>query len=314
MGTRFNLMCKKGDSGKALPGLHGAYLSASATVEASIVIPIFIYAVMSVMYIIQMISVQVHIQESLYNVARSAAKYAYLYDCVKKGQSSKEDIKDAEGGEAAAWIENGFTIAALQAMLIKEAGTDYAGSVHILGGNAGYVMAGSRIMESGNDIVIRVSYAVRNPFDIFGIAPKKFVQQVSVTAWLGNASCTGVDADKGSDAGKKENEEYVYITQNGSVYHTDAVCTYLNISVEKIGIHEIDNRRNAGGGRYYECEYCLSHYQGMGECYISQYGDRYHLSANCPKIERSVMKVPLSSVGNMKQCSKCRAKTGMGGG
>lgn len=65
------------------PNVHRAYLSASATVEAALVMPLFIYAVTAVMYIMQMLSVQLHIQKSLYNECRLLARYAYLSDCLQ---------------------------------------------------------------------------------------------------------------------------------------------------------------------------------------------------------------------------------------
>lgn len=83
------------------PNVHRAYLSASATVEAALVMPLFIYAVTAVMYIMQMLSVQLHIQESLYNECRLLARYAYLSDCLQNGDdsdgaiSSNQNVADA---------------------------------------------------------------------------------------------------------------------------------------------------------------------------------------------------------------------------
>jgi protein-S-isoprenylcysteine O-methyltransferase Ste14 len=43
-------------------------LNASASVEGAIVIPLFIYAVMSIMFIMQVIAVRIHINNAIYTI------------------------------------------------------------------------------------------------------------------------------------------------------------------------------------------------------------------------------------------------------
>ena len=61
-------------------GSKKVYLPASATVEASLVIPIYIYAVLAVMYIMQILSVKSDMDRAVYNALRSMSKHAYMYE------------------------------------------------------------------------------------------------------------------------------------------------------------------------------------------------------------------------------------------
>lgn len=295
---------QKNDSCIVLPNIRGTYLSASAAVEAALVMPIFIYAVMAVMYIMQMILVQIQVQESLYNAGRQIAKYAYLYDCIDKGMNERGDISRTDE-QNISWFEKGISVVGVQAAFVREIGTGYADKAGIVGGNAGYVMLGSKIMEGSKDIILNVSYVLKNPFDIFGIAVKKFTQQVSVTAWLGDDKCMGVEGD---DTLTHNNQEYVYLTTFGEVYHTDKGCTYLKPAVRRIKRENILNERNENGAKYYECEYCTKRAKETDSIYITSYGNRWHVTDKCPKINRSIMKVLKSSVADMRKCSKCGEK------
>lgn len=294
----------KNDSCIVLPNIQGAYLSASATVEAALVIPVFIYAVMAVMYIMQMIMVQVRVQESLYNTGRQVAKYAYLYDCIDKGMNSREDIIKTQKQDLS-WLDKGIHLAGAQVIFINEIGTEYAKKAGVAGDSAGFVMLGSKIMEGNKEIFLEVSYVLKNPFDIFGIALKKFTQQVSLTAWLGDDKCMGVEAD--STLADSADREYVYITASGEVYHTKKSCTYLQPSVSRVRYEDIQNMRNEGGAIYYQCEYCVERTEITGFVYITPYGSRWHASGKCPKINRNIMKVLKTSVPDRKICSKCKA-------
>ena len=290
----------------------GACLSASATVEAAFVIPVFIYGVMTVLYLLQMVGTQIRVQEALYNEGRRLARYAYLEDCLEEaaqqGKSEEtEKLSQAEKPEEQSLIQKGVTLALAQGMFLKELGSMYGERSHVVGGNAGFIMTGSKFCEGNRDIVLEVTYFIRNPFDIFGLAVRKFTQRATVTVWTGNDRCTGIDGEgsnaETNGAQKDQQKEYVYVTQHGEVYHQNRGCTYLQPSIRSISIESLPNQRNAYGGKYYACEKCGN---GQNEvAYVTEYGTRYHLNRNCSQIKRNVMKVLLSDVEDMRGCSKC---------
>lgn len=81
-------------------------LNASASVEGAIVIPLFIYAVMSIMFIMQVIAVQIHINNAFYVTLRKCAGYVYVY-------------------ENSGNVPKGMVAETIRRLLIDEIGTDY---------------------------------------------------------------------------------------------------------------------------------------------------------------------------------------------
>lgn len=108
-----------------------------------------------------------------------------------------------------------------------------------------------------------------------------------------------------AEEGTSEKDIYVYITENGRVYHKNYECSYLNPSVEGCLISNIGSRRNSSGAKYYPCETCCSGNASSGTVYITSYGSRYHTYKNCSNIKRNAKRVKLSDIGNMPPCSKC---------
>jgi len=97
-------------------------------------------------------------------------------------------------------------------------------------------------------------------------------------------------------------DETVYVTATGMVYHRDYHCTYLDLSIHMVSKEELEGLRNDSGGKYYPCEHCGG---GWGGVYITDSGDRYHGSLSCSALKRTVYAVPLSEAAGKGACSKC---------
>jgi hypothetical protein len=272
-----------------------ACLPASATVEAALVIPIYVYAVMTILYLIQIVAIKSSVYQALYDNTRTLSRYAYAYI---KYHAGDEKILTAEsGGRYNNVVKNGITTAVAQGMLVESLGSDFAQHNHIVGGNAGFNMMKSSIMDGNNVIELTVNYTIKNPFDVFGIGILTVSQSCKTEAWLGENYNEGA-----GDA--QQISKQVYITVMGEVYHIDKSCTYLNPVVYSIGNAELSVARNKSGAKYYPCEKCALNSEGV-ELYITEYGDRYHVSANCSKLKRTVLEVSLDSVSDRRPCSKC---------
>lgn len=88
-------------------------LKASSTLEAALVLPIFIYAVMAVMYFIQIMAVRSHINDALYMTLKKCAGYAYIYEnyaeyagekALEGGVADSETIDSASGLLKMEWL------------------------------------------------------------------------------------------------------------------------------------------------------------------------------------------------------------------
>lgn len=256
-------------------------LSAGTTVEAALVIPLYVYAVMAVIYVMQIVSVKNDISVAAYNSIRTMSKYYYGY----------EALTDAK---------NKFPATTAYACMMSELGADYAKDNNIVGGSAGIILIGSKMPDTDGTISITIRYSVRNPFDIFGIGIVTVKQTYKSQAWLGEDRVS-------ADILNNKRESEVFITEYGEVYHLTADCTYIDLSIKKVDASSLSFIRNKSGRKYSACEVC-----GQGQTdsgvYITDYGDRYHNDENCRALKRTVIKVPLSYVKGMRMCSKCKGK------
>lgn len=138
--------------------------------------------------------------------------------------------------------------------------------------------------------------------------PKYFpVPGVSLTA-----SCrgrvhvwNGRDREESSGDGESEKDELVYVTEYGSVYHTDSGCSHLKLGIMSMPVAEAERKRNASGHKYHACEKCAKYAKQYGIVYLTEYGDKYHCSPDCSGLTRNVKLVPKSEIGDLRQCSEC---------
>ena len=102
----------------------------------------------------------------------------------------------------------------------------------------------------------------------------------------------------------KEDEEYVYITECGTVYHRSRTCSHLKITISVVNLSDLPGRCNDYGQRYTPCEKCAKG-SSTGLVFITDKGDKYHNSATCSGLKRTVKTVKLSEVGGRGPCSAC---------
>lgn len=121
---------------------------------------------------------------------------------------------------------------------------------------------------------------------------------VTVHAWTG--------ADERADSGREhQQEEMVYVTESGSVYHRSPGCRYLKVSIQQAAGYRISFMRNSYGERYSACEACSRGQSPAGCVYITAAGNRYHNQETCSGLKRTIKLVKLSQVGSMHACSSC---------
>lgn len=120
-----------------------------------------------------------------------------------------------------------------------------------------------------------------------------------VHAWIGKTP-SECEKDK-----KRNSEDMVYVTDHQAVYHTNAGCSYLELSVYAVGKTHLSEARNDSGGRYACCEKCC----GSSEVtiyYITANGSHYHTSRSCSGLTRNVRLVPKSEVEHLSCCTRCQ--------
>lgn len=155
------------------------------------------------------------------------------------------------------------------------------------------------VINGGDDIIDLVKrYDIDVPFDFLNVYKPYAVDRVRVRAF------TGYDNTRHGTSDNSE-EELVYVTENGSVYHRSLGCSHLNFNIRTVSYMDVSKERANDGSKYYPCEYCC-HSQGehAPEVYITNDGNRYHSTLSCGALKRTIHEVPLSTVG-LPPCKEC---------
>jgi len=280
--------------------------SASLTLEAAMVLPLFLYFMMVLMYFIQICTIQEQIQSGITQMGMSLSKTAYVYEEFIDLEELINFDDSILGDELEIGLQN-LTDKASSGIILKLYSAKYLDKDRInrsciQGGLKGLSFIGSSIFGATGDIDIIVRYQVEIPIKLFGLEDIRMIQRVKLRGWTGYAVAPVYSIEEESS------EEIVYITETGSVYHTNPNCSHIKLSVREIA--GLPTRlRNDNGGIYYPCEACCTRKESnIGNYYITSDGTRYHTKRNCSKITRTVKEIPITDIGSRKLCKRCSGK------
>ncbi len=257
----------------------------SMTLEAAFALPFFLFAVLNILFAVNIIGAQSRINAALHQVGNQMAFSGYAYE-----HTVGNALPDGLAGVA---LSEGYA----RSRVIEYAGRPYLEKSCVKGGAGGLSFAGSSVMGEGDVIDLKVSYRVKPFVELLGFDGFLMSQRYYGKAW------TGYDGT-GQVSDFSQEDPMVYITKTGTVYHLNRGCTYLNPKTESVSVGAVAGRRNASGGKYAPCGICGAGEAGS-EVYITNYGSSYHRQLNCPGLKRTIYTVPLSEVGTRGRCSKC---------
>lgn len=244
-----------------------SYTKGSITVEAAIAVPVFFLAVVTMLYLLEMMAVHTAVRSGLQYAGKKAAKESCITQVILPSKIEQD--------------------------VVEAIGEDRLNRSIVEGGSSGIHCNRSRMSVRTGIGQLTVEYQVRIPVPMFAVAPVKCSETMKIKAW------SGYEKEVFSDIG----EETVYITETGTVYHKDYQCSYLDLSIRMVSKNAVPGLRNEGGGKYYPCEHCGKK-AGAG-VYITGYGDRYHSARNCSGLKRTVQAIPISEAAGKGACSRC---------
>lgn len=249
----------------------GRFQEASMTVEASLVLPVFLFAMLLVAYLARLAGYQDKVQWALTRTAREAS---------------------AEYG------------AAKRKALTKKAYYYMKFESCMKGNRIPVSLAKSHICEENDEIDLIADYQLKTPFRFLPFAGCPFRAHVHTRAF------TGVE-DRGA-LGENTKDYKVYVTEHGRVYHLSLSCPHLKLSISQLLFSDLAAMRNEAGGKYKPCERCCRSSGEVGgrTVWITNFGDRYHISRSCSGLKRSIRTIMHSEVGNRTLCSKCAENAG----
>lgn len=236
---------------------------ASLTVEAAVILPLFMMGLLALVSVPLMLLAGMRIQASVHD------KAAGLTFVDHDGPvASVSDI----GDEIAA------TLAKEDIRFIRS-------------GRDGIDMTGSDI-DDPEYIMLCAGCDLKPLTDVFGQIGIGFSAKCLSHVWCGYGH------------GFFPEGEYVYITDDGDVYHCDRNCSHIRLTIKEVAPGDIASLRNDSGSRYRPCEICHAHLSD-GRLYVTSEGDRYHNSITCSALKRTVRAVRIEEAGDRRPCSRC---------
>lgn len=271
-----------------------AFLVGSMTVEAALVLPMFIFFFCNILGMLDIIRLQCAVFAAVRETGTMMCEYAYYLETAEASvEEAGIDTTDVPDGISSLILSETYVRSNVQSYL----GSEFMEESPLLGDSISFLESS---ILNGNDLISIVADYRVEPF-IPIIAPESFGLQTRFVghAWIGYGLANDDNADEGD-----ENDTTVYITPSGTVYHLSEDCTYLKPRVQSISAAGIDNQRSSNGSCYYPCESCRP--GKTGTVYYTPDGNRYHSSSSCNKIKRTIQTVHLSEIeGKRHACSKC---------
>ncbi|RDU25076.1 TadE/TadG family type IV pilus assembly protein [Anaerosacchariphilus polymeriproducens] len=245
-------------------------IAGSFSVEAALVLPLFLWFVITLFYFFIFINIQGDITLGMSKVCKELGQYQF---CQEE-------------------YSNYFTENYVKESILCEIKKSKFNNSCIKDGLSGINCKLDNINKNRIDILLKYNFHV--PVPLFDLAKWPVVQRSYVHSW------TGFDKNETN----KNQEETVYITEDGSAYHKYRSCAYLDLNIRSVEMKDISKIRNKSGRKYLPCEKCVKSKQ-CKIVYITDWGDKYHTSLNCSGLKRTVYAVPISQVGNRHKCPKC---------
>lgn len=262
------------------PFTSPAYRKASITIEAALVIPVFLFFVLNLISIIGIFSFYSGVQAAVLETGKKLADYAYIKDTAAEKLPFDMEI----------FPEKLTSILTVKSLVEKQFAQDDAGKEKLQ-----YLY--TQLLQDEEDLVdIVVHYSVGPMFRTPGFGRFLLINRCRIKGFNGYHNSGGVVSG--------DEEEIVYITEAGSVYHRDRSCSHLKLSIKTVLPSMVEDARNEGGGKYKRCELCRSEGEN-GIYYITGQGDRYHTTINCSGLKRTVIEIFLSQTGDRAPCSRC---------
>ena len=241
----------------------------SMTVEAAMVVPLFVFCLALFLGIFRVLQVETQMEQALNYAAGRAAVYG-------EAKTAGKGLKLADAAAGKLLLE--------KSLKNQKCPSDYL--------KRGY--SGITLLSKSDEIYIRyqVTYTILLPVGGFG------KESVTVTQGAVSRKWNGWEDEQNPE------ETWVYITKSGKAYHKSTSCRYLDLSIREAAAKDISKLRNKDGAVYYACGSCAKK-ASQGTVYITDYGTLYHGSLRCSKLKRTVYRVLLTQAGEKTPCKKC---------
>lgn len=258
-------------------------LRASMTLEAAVVLPLFLFFVINLLTVIEMLRLHGNFAWALHETGRKLTVYGHAY---AQAAGDGDGLLDTLGDMA-------FSYLYIKEKIQNNLGGEYL-AASPLESSSGIVFTRADIMEEDR-IDLIVTYRMKLPFSVGNLGTVRTYNCYYARAW------TGYDV-----AGNTEStENNVYVSENGSVYHCQRSCGHLTCRIQGAAREDVPLLRNSSGQGYTACERC-----GEGEeetVFVTEDGNRYHSDRECGGLRRTVYEITREAAEErgFPPCSRC---------
>lgn len=263
---------------------------ASLTVEAAMVLPLFLFSMVILMMPMKFMDEGRRVQTALEGACEDVSQYAYIMDQLKQEEAAEYLQMPGLIGELAGALKKETVIFYVKRKVESQAGSGRLTDVSF---------RRSSILADGETIDLVMDYRLKLPFPVLGLKSVPMTARSSRRAWIGRA------LKDGEETGSKEEDELVFVGKSSTRYHISRTCHYLYNNISQVSFEEAEKIHNSFGKKYKPCSRCGDR-AGKGEAvYIMPGGEHFHSNRDCSSITSYVQAVPLSEVSHLGPCSYC---------
>ncbi len=275
--------------------------NASMTVEAAVVLPLFLLFFLNLSSAMEMIRLHGNVELALWNVGNRLSVYGSVLQGETKIQEAAGDekVKDQSLWKQLAGI--GFSYTMIKHFMVDFLGEEYLNTSPIVGGADGLQFLESKLFTDDDHFEIVVAYGVKPPFQLNGVYPMGMVNHYYGHVW------NGYEIPREQEQAR----DLVYVTEHGSVYHENPACTHLSLTIREVTYEQAYTEKNESGEKYQLCEICKKGKHSKDplgrtdSVWITTDGNRIHLDRGCSGLKRTVYAIERSRVGKYRPCSRC---------
>lgn len=251
----------------------------SLTVETALVMPLFIFMIINIISLFEMIHIHAVLDSALNQAGKEISTFANMQEVYEIDLLTQAYVKER---------------------VVQIAGRDKLDDSVIVGGTSGIVLWRSEIEEENDVIDLIMTYRVKPWISFFDVGEMVLLNRCYIKAYTGFEHSDDLNGEK----------KY-YITETGEVYHTSRTCTHLKLSISMIEDEELEWLRNIDGKAYTSCEICYTNEQENNKLYVTLQGNRYHSTVACTGLKRTIYVITESQINGRPMCMRCMKESGI---
>lgn len=248
-------------------------LKGSMTIEGAILLPFFLILMLNLYSIIDMLRLQAEVTWHLHQIGNEMCIYGYLIETYA-----------ADGNELTDWVGDvGFSYLYVKSKLEEK--IEFPDSV---------MFTTVSILEEGK-VELVLSYNYPLPVPVGRMRDIWLQSKFEGWAWTGRALSS--------------QEDLVYLTETGRVYHLYEDCGYLKLQIQECPASILDKVKEEGEIKWIPCLTCKEDEDDV--VYITPKQGKYHFDRECSSLKRTVYTKKIDEIQDrFVLCKRCKERKG----